>query len=179
MEQGGGSGNLEVFAGDYRYGVSLFVMKIWKGSENWGIEILWKHLLVFKRSRKEKRSLSVNHFCPCWVYGSKAWGWVLRKAAAGRMESRYLWAGSEGLDCERGCGRLTCRNVRVLPLWASGNPAAKLMLFCHVIGVFLSVEYAWFFKIAIPIVNMCPSKNCWVVPGNLTVGLVYPRMPFN
>lgn len=142
-------------------------------------KLRYRDPLVFKRSRKEKRSLSVNHFCPCWVYGSKAWGWVLRKAAAGRMESRYLWAGSEGLDCERGCGRLTCRNVRVLPLWASGNPAAKLMLFCHVIGVFLSVEYAWFFKIAIPIVNMCPSKNCWVVPGNLTVGLVYPRVPFN
>lgn len=57
MEQGGGSGNLEVFAGDHRYGVSLFVMKIWKGSENWGIQILWKHL-VFKEEQKREEKLS-------------------------------------------------------------------------------------------------------------------------
>lgn len=145
--RGGGNWNLEVFAGDWIWSEPLCDEDLERLRKLRYRDPLKTPPGVQEEQKKRKRSLSVNHFCPCWVYGSKAWGWVLRRLLLEEWKADTSGLGVKGWTVRGGVEEvLTCRNVRVLPLWASGNPAAKLMLFCHVIGVFLSVEYAWFLK---------------------------------
>lgn len=98
----GGSGNLEVFAGIHDMEWASCDEDFGKGSENWGIEILWKHLLVFKRAEKRREAYQ-QPFLPLLSLRKQSMRLSLKKGCHGRMKADTSWAGSEGLDCERGC----------------------------------------------------------------------------